>query len=441
MEPRYKFDSKPHGAGGFGQIIRGHDNALERDVAVKILSRLRETFTEAEMERFRREARILAKLSHPNIPAIYDVVFEKDDVTFLIIFQFVEGVNLRQMMATSGACALSEVRNWFHQIASALDYAHSKGIVHRDVKPDNIIITPDREAAYLVDFGIALSSEESKKLTERGNAIGTPGYMSPEQVAGKDLDKRTDLYSLGVTLYEALAGKPIAVGGYMDLSAADESIPPQIDELIQECILPAERRIPSAKGFSVRLAGALRPAKPLSEVLAHGRLHEVAAAIEVFNASEFAQLPEGQRTLVLLKCDDIVNSGDESLRPASARFLELLLERGLLLPKEDYSGIVTPAIDWSLEQYYHGKQGSVTLQLALERAATEAREDAHAVIVNELLHFLSKIRLDDKPNWYLQTLRNLINALMSNPACRTNVMELAKVMKNVNRIQRQKKTA
>jgi len=250
MADRYSFSSKPHAAGGFGHIIKGHDNDLERDIAVKVLSRLRQAFTEAEVERFRREARILAKLSHPNIPAIYYVEIGKDEATFLIIFQFVEGANLRQLLTAQGACAISEVRNWFHQIASALDYAHSRGIIHRDIKPENIIITPDRESAYLVDFGIALSAEESKKLTEKGYALGTPGYMSPEQVAGKDLDFRTDIYSLGVTLYEALAGKPIPVGAYADLSASDESIPPQIDELIQECFYPVERRVPTAKAFS-----------------------------------------------------------------------------------------------------------------------------------------------------------------------------------------------
>jgi len=184
------------------------------------------------------------------------------------------------------------------------------------------------------------------------------------------------------------------------------------------------------------VAGALRPAKPLSEVLAHGRLHEIAAAIEDLNAVEFERLPPGQRTLILVKCDDIVSSGDEDLKSASSRFLELLLARGLLLPKEDYRGIVGPAIRWAFEQVHHGKQGSTTLQIALERAATEARDPAHVVLVEELLAFLKAITVEDKPNWYLQILRNLLGALMANQACQTNVDELAAVMKKVNRTQR-----
>lgn len=384
---RYELDADTHGSGGFGKIIRGHDVELEREVAVKELSGLKKLFA-SDIERFRREARILAKLFHPNIPAIYDVVFDSEKSTFQIVFQFIEGKNLRQILGAEGAGQLSEVRNWFHQIASALDYVHSKGVIHRDVKPENIIITPDRETAYLVDFGIALSAEESKKLTEKGYAIGTPGYMSPEQIAGKDLDGRADIYALGVTLYEALAGKPIAVGDYEELSNANETIPPQIDQLIEDCLLPLERRIGSAKNFSARLASSLRVTKPLSDVLAHGRLHELAAAMESLDAEQFSRLPVGQRKLMLIKCEDIVGSGDESLKSAGARFLELLVILGLHLTKEEYQGIVEPAFFWAFEQLYNGKQGNSLIQDALELAAAEAREDAHAVLSIEMLKFL-----------------------------------------------------
>lgn len=434
---RYQFDTKPHGHGGFGKIIKGHDSDLQRDIAIKVLSDEKGVLLSSDIERFRREARILAKLSHPNIPAIYDVVLEDHTKNFLIIFQFVEGNNLRQLLTSEGRCQLSEVRVWFHQIASAVDYAHSMGVIHRDIKPENVIITPDRENAYLVDFGIALSAEDSKKLTEYGYAIGTPGYMSPEQVAGKDVDTKSDLYSLGVTLYEVLAGRAIAVGDYEELSTVDESVPPQIDELIQECLLPADRRVPSAKVFSNRLAGSLRVTKPLSEVLSHGRLHEVAGAIEQLDADDFSRLPKGQRALVLLKCEDVVSSGVENLRSAGISFLETLLRIGLHLPKDDYRKIVTPSINWAYEEYSFGKQGNGILQTALDRAATEARSDAHTVLAEELLAFLkSKEDLASKPNWYLQVLRNLLNSLMANQVCEDNIAELSNAMRDINRIQR-----
>lgn len=433
---RYKFESKLHGFGGFGKIIKGFDNDLERDIAVKVLADDEGVLKVVDKERFRREARILAKLSHPNIPAIYDVEFGQHAPNLLIVFQFVEGKNLRQILAEGARCQLPEVRTWFRQLASAVEYAHATGVVHRDIKPENIIITPDRQTAYLVDFGIALSAQDSKKLTEYGAAIGTPGYMSPEQIAGKETDHRTDLYSLGVTLYEALAGKAVPVGDYEELSTVDESIPPQVDALIQDCLAPVERRVPTAKQFATRLADSARITKPLSEVLAHGRLHEVAAAIESLEADDFARLPKGQRALVLLKCEDVVSSGADSLRSAGISFLETLLRIGLLLPRDDYRQIVRPAIDWAYDQDTYGRQGNWALQGALVSAAESAREDAHAVLTEELLSFLAEKNLSEKPNWYLQVLRNFLTSLMANPACDDRVAELGTVMRDVNRIQR-----
>jgi eukaryotic-like serine/threonine-protein kinase len=196
---RFVFEPKPHGEGGFGRVIKGRDTYLERDIAVKVLNPLMTQFSgEPEyQERFRREARVLARLSHPNIPAIYDVLFGPDQ--FLLVFQFVEGRTLRDILEQEGAADLAKVQVWFRQVSSALDHAHAAGIVHRDVKPENIIITPDRETAYLVDWGIALSASDAKRLTDSNGWIGTPGYMSPEQQAGEDIDHRSDLYSLGVT--------------------------------------------------------------------------------------------------------------------------------------------------------------------------------------------------------------------------------------------------
>lgn len=434
---RYQFESKLHGFGGFGKIIKGFDNDLQRDIAVKVLVDDEGLLQHVDRERFRREARILAKLSHPNIPAIYDVVFSDGAKSLLIIFQFVEGKNLRQIITDEGRCQLGEVRTWFRQLASAIEYAHAAGVVHRDIKPENIIITPDRQNAYLVDFGIALSAADSKKLTEHGYAIGTPGYMSPEQVAGKEVDSRTDLYSLGVTLYEALAGRTIPVGDYEELSTADESIPPQVDALIQECLFPAERRVPNAKLFASRLADSARVTKPLSEILAHGRLHEIAAAIEPLDAEDFHRLPKGQRALVLLKCDDVVTSGVGSLRSAGISFLETLLRIGILLPQDDYRQIVRPAIDWAYEQdSYGGRQGNWSLQEALVNAASAAKKEAHGVIAEELLAFLADKKLAERPNWYLQVLRNLLNSLLANQACEDHVPELSVAMRDVNKIQR-----
>ena len=391
-------------------------------------------FPESDIERFRREARILARLSHPNIPAIYDVDFSPGK--FLIVFQFIEGRTLKQLLEQDGPCQLTDARKWFHQISSALDHAHSFTIVHRDIKPANIIITEDREVAYLVDFGIALSADDAKKLTKSGFAIGTPGYMSPEQQSGDLVDRRSDIYSLGVTLYEALAGNPIPLGQYRELSVSNEAIPPQVDDLIRDCLLPKARRVDSAKSFSERLAGSMRTLKPLSDVLVQGRLHEVASAIEELNAEEFINLPAGQRALILAKLAEITGS---QLEAASVELLDLLLARGILLPKEDYREIVKLAIEWGFaKRFKTGSIGSDPLRRALAKAASQARSPAHEVLREELAAFLNEHNLDDENDlgWFLHSIRQVLQTLLANPNCLTGATELARTLKSVVSLQR-----
>lgn len=435
-EARFVYQEELLGAGGFGKVRKGRDVLLERDIAIKTLDPIAVEFSAAEQERFRREARVLAKLSHPNIPAIYDVDFSPGK--FSIVFQYIEGQNLRKIIDANGPTQISTARVWFTQIASALDHAHKLGIIHRDIKPENIIITASLEAAYLVDFGIALTAEDLKKLTKSGYAIGTPGYMSPEQLAGDVVDSRSDIYSLAVTFYEVLAGKRIPPGNYEPL-ASNEAIPPQIDELILDCLEDKDRRLESARLFTARLAGALsQPSKPLSDVLAHGRLHELAAAIENMEASEFAALPAGQRVLILAKLSDVVGSNDYNLIFAAEHLLELMLTRGLLLTKDDYVEIATPAIHWAFEKEFDGRIGRESLRKTLEEAAFLARDGAYEVLKDEFLAFFGKLAIDNKEDWYLHTLREVIQALMANPTCDTGSSQLGQAFRNVNKAQRAK---
>src|ERR1022692_4586769 len=120
MQHRFTFQTQAHAAGGFAKVIKGRDNVLDREIALKVLDPLVKQFPDEDVERFRREARILAKLSHPNIPAIYDVDF--DNSRFMIVFQFIEGRTLKEVIDQEGPCQLGVAKNWFHQIASALDY-------------------------------------------------------------------------------------------------------------------------------------------------------------------------------------------------------------------------------------------------------------------------------------------------------------------------------
>lgn len=438
-ESRFTFQTKTHGAGGFANVIRGRDNLLEREIAVKVLNPLATKFSEPEQERFRREARILATLSHPNIPAIYDVDFSPG--TFLIIFQFIEGPNLGELIEEEGPCDVGAVKSWFQQIASALDHAHQRGVVHRDIKPDNIIITPDRASAYLVDFGIALSAEDLSKLTRSGYVMGTPGYMSPEQIAGEAIDWRSDIFSLAVTLYEALAGKPIPVGEYQELSNANEAIPPQIDTLINDCLRSKDNRLVTPRVLSTRLAGALQPLRPLSEVLAHGPLHELAAAIEEISPDEFTQLPQGQRELILIKIADLVESDKPQLEFATERFLDLMLYRGITLDGERYRGIVVPSIRWAFERKFDGYIGRPNLRRALEGAASVSRGASHEVLCEEFGKFINERDLESQDEWFLHAVRPIVQTLLANPACGTQAGELGRILRGVNEAQRSRTLA
>jgi predicted Ser/Thr protein kinase len=437
---RFTFQPTIHGAGGFAKVIRGRDNELDRDIAVKVLDQLATEFGPEDRERFRREARILAKLSHPNIPSIYDIQLSEDH--FFIIFQFIEGKTLRETLTEGGPVPIALARRWFHQIASALEHAHTLGIIHRDVKPENVIITPDRESAYLVDFGIAISAEDSKKLTRSGYVVGTMGYMSPEQHAGDPLDHRADIYSLGITLYETLAGRPLRPGPYEALSTLNETIPPQIDDLVSGCLEDLRSRIESARTFSTQLEGALQlPSKPLSEVLAHGRLHEMAVSVEALADREIANLPVGQRDLLITKVADVVASHDPALQYPAARFLELMLTRGVLLPAEDYKDIVKPAVSWAFDLVFEdGRKGRLALREALEVAAFVSHGDAYKVFVDEFTTFLAAIDdLDSKENWYLQGIREIVTALLANPSCVVSLPALKEALRDVNRITRDRR--
>src|SRR5215216_8132911 len=196
---RYEL-GKELGQGGMAAVYRAYDPLFEREVALKILKQ--ELLNEPHVrERFERETKIIAKLEHAAIVPVYDV--GRDNEQLFFVMRYMAGGSLSERIQ-SQSLTLLEVVHIIQRVAAALDYAHNKGVVHRDLKPGNILFD-EYNNAYISDFGIA-KLMQTTQLTSSG-IIGTPTHMSPEQAKGEDVDGRSDIYSLGVILFEMLSGK------------------------------------------------------------------------------------------------------------------------------------------------------------------------------------------------------------------------------------------
>ena len=200
LNGRYRLDAQI-GAGGMSTVYRAFDVTLERRVAVKLMHR--EIASDSDqLERFRREARSVAQLSHPHIVGVIDA--GEEDGRPYIVFEYVEGETLKERIRRVGRLPIDEAIAYAIEIARALGAAHARAIVHRDIKPQNVLVD-EEGSAKVTDFGIARSLEEDG-LTADGRVLGTTDYVSPEQALGHDVDGQSDIYSLGVVLYEMLSG-------------------------------------------------------------------------------------------------------------------------------------------------------------------------------------------------------------------------------------------
>jgi serine/threonine-protein kinase len=256
------------GAGGMATVYLAEDGRLGRKVAVK---RLHSDSPEDAARRFEREAKVGASLSHPNLVTVFDTVADDDGV--LIVMEHVEGENLADLMARERVApekAVSIIR----QVASALDNAHQAGVVHRDVKPANILITPEGKAK-LVDLGIATASERTQ-ITQVGTVLGTPSYMAPEQLDGGHITKAVDIYALGAVAFELLSGRKARQGRTpMEIAHRMATEPtPDVREVWAEAPRPAAEalcaamardprdRPPSAGGLGRSLDEAFKATQP-----------------------------------------------------------------------------------------------------------------------------------------------------------------------------------
>ncbi len=251
------------GKGSMGIVYKAHDPQIDRIVALKVLRRDRLT-SRAFIDRFLKEARAVGRLSHPNIVTIYDI--GQDHGTIYIAMEYLEGQPLSNLIK-KGALSLNQVINIGVQVADALDYAHKKGIIHRDIKPSNIIVNGPGNVK-LTDFGIAhIEDPDLPSQTQAGEILGTPAYMSPEQVLGRPVSGKADIFSLGIVLYEMLTGKRPFRGDnlsaiFNSITSSDpvppEKINPLIPNSLSKVILKClqkdpKRRFETAKDLKLAL--------------------------------------------------------------------------------------------------------------------------------------------------------------------------------------------
>jgi tRNA A-37 threonylcarbamoyl transferase component Bud32 len=274
LESQYEVE-KEIGRGGMGIVYKGRDKRLKRPVAIKLLPP-ELAFRSEIRQRFLREAEMAAQLSHPHIVPIYSVD-EREGLVYFVM-ALVEGENLGTRIQRQGPIAPDEARRILREVGDALAYAHSQNTVHRDIKPDNILIDGQTGRTMVTDFGIARAVSEGaeQKLTGTGIAIGTPAFMSPEQSAGdRDIDGRTDLYSLGIVAYQMLCGdlpfnatstpallvkhlseRPTPIG-------QRANVPPDLARAVMLCLEknPADR-FPNARSFVEALETGRVPELP-----------------------------------------------------------------------------------------------------------------------------------------------------------------------------------
>jgi tRNA A-37 threonylcarbamoyl transferase component Bud32 len=267
-------------AGGMGSVYRAQHVMLGKTVAVKVIKN--ELVTSDEIiSRFQREARAASNLDHPNIVTVYDLG-QTSDGTLYIAMEFIDGPSLRDAIRRGGPMPAGRAVDILRQVASALSAAHRRQIVHRDLKSHNLMLAADddgRDIVKLVDFGIAKTFDESTQLTAAGYMMGTPHYMSPEQAAGKAVDHRADIYSLGVILYEMLTGEvpfgdesltsvlvklATEVPLRPSIRRPDLAVPPALEAVAMRCLEKnPDDRFQSADEFAVALERAAADARTM----------------------------------------------------------------------------------------------------------------------------------------------------------------------------------
>jgi eukaryotic-like serine/threonine-protein kinase len=261
---RYQLESRL-GAGGMSTVFLARDSVLERPVAVKLLAE-HLSDDEAFVARFRREALAAARLQHPNIVQVFDSGEDEPSGRHFIVMEYVKGPSCADMLRETPLLGIEQTVDIVRDACHGLEYAHRAGVIHRDVKPGNLLIAEETGALKLADFGIAKAAEQTR-ITQVGAVLGTAAYLSPEQATGEEAGPASDIYSLGVCAYQFLAGRlPYEYSSLTELALKQQSdqvqpiadsrpeVPPALDMAIRRCL---ERDPAMRYESALEMAGAL----------------------------------------------------------------------------------------------------------------------------------------------------------------------------------------
>src|SRR4051812_36658100 len=282
---RYRLDRRL-GAGGMSTVFLAIDTVLEREVAVKLLA---EHLADDEVfvQRFRHEALAAARLQHPNIVQVFDSGHDQASHRHYIVMEYVDGPSCADLLREHGQLGIDDTVRIIVEACHGLDYAHRAGVVHRDVKPGNLLISNETGAVKLADFGIAKAAEQTR-VTQVGSVLGTAAYLSPEQAQGQEAGPSSDIYSLGVCAYQLLTGRlPYEYSSLTELALKQQNegfepirnhrreVPAELDRAIQLCL----SRDPNARyGSALELAEALEADVEADVTQATRRLETIMAA-------------------------------------------------------------------------------------------------------------------------------------------------------------------
>ena len=319
------------GRGGMGVVYLARDPMLDREVAIKVITP--ESLSADSEERFKREARVVAKMDHPAIVSIYDVGEHEGSLFF--VMPYVTGKNLRTFIQ-EGALSVGDVLDIGIQVAEALEYSHSKGVVHRDIKPENIVIGREDSAGPIrvrvMDFGLAMASTEDR-MTKTGAVVGTVTYLSPEQVAGRTIDVRTDIYSLGTVIYECVTGRQPFAGEIQSVlyriahelpespRGAGAEIQEEFEAILLQCLEKDPSKRPQrARDVAEALSRHRSKLRDSERMLKLSTVHRPSTLISrppksafVGREKEFAQLQRRLNAAIQGECEFVVVGGEAGI--------------------------------------------------------------------------------------------------------------------------------